>query len=98
MIDMDKKEQILHYHRLLQRVQVHTKTQGGEVEEAEGCLRQGVVRARPGVRVRLGRGQAHTHARGPAPELRPDQGGDGDARRRTPRLCGQPEDRRVHRV
>ena len=28
------------------------------MEEAEGCLRQAVVRARPGVRVRLGRGQA----------------------------------------
>ena len=43
---------------LLQRVQVHPGAQGGEVTQAEGRVRQAVVRARPGVRVRLGRGEA----------------------------------------
>ena len=44
--------------QLHQRVQVCPGAQGGEVRQAEGRVRQAVVRAGAGVRVRLGRGEA----------------------------------------
>ena len=45
-------------HKLFQRVQVYTETQDGEGAQAKGRVCETVLRARRGVRVRLGRGQA----------------------------------------
>ena len=36
-------------HQLFERVQVHPAAQGGEAEQAQGCVHQAVLRARRGV-------------------------------------------------